>query len=184
MALAAASQTFTVILTVKVRSTNIGVGFPAIRPEATFRDLSTSIDSRDHLGHRQRGIGVGQGNDQEGLASNALSYCPDSFFRTFFYRHNAARAVSLKVTIKIDRLAPLGERSGGARSTPSILAERFTSAQCRPAHCVLGRCCVRSRRSQTAPVSITSMKRSAPNPSGYRVQADLLASASRDWSAT
>jgi len=35
----------------------------------------------------------------------------------------------LKVIIKIDRLAPLGERSGGARSTSSILAERFTSGQ-------------------------------------------------------
>ena len=50
-------------------------------------------------------------------------------------------------------------------------------------HCGLGRCCVRSRRSQTASVSITSMKRSAPNPSGYKVQAELLVSASRDWSA-
>lgn len=38
-------QKFTVIFTVKVRSTSIGVGLRAIRPEATFRDLLTSIDS-------------------------------------------------------------------------------------------------------------------------------------------
>jgi len=69
-------QKFTVIFTVKVRSTSIGAGLRAIRPEVTFRDLSTSIDSRDHRGHRRRGIDGGQGNDQEGLASNALSYCP------------------------------------------------------------------------------------------------------------
>jgi hypothetical protein len=69
-------QKFTVIFTVKVRSTSIGAGLRAIRPEATFRDLSTSIDSSNHLGHRRRRIGVGQGNDEEGLASNSLSYCP------------------------------------------------------------------------------------------------------------
>ena len=47
----------------------------------------------------------------------------------------------------------------------------------------LVRCCVRTGRLQTASVSITSMKRSALNPSGYKVQAELLVSASRDWSA-
>ena len=40
-------QKFTVIFTVKVRSTSIGAGLRAIRPEVTFRDLSTSIDSDD-----------------------------------------------------------------------------------------------------------------------------------------
>jgi hypothetical protein len=89
----AVPQKFTVIFTVRVRSTSIGAGLRAIRPEATFRDLSTSIDSSNHRGHRRRRIGVDQGNDQEGLASNALSYCPNSIFRTFFYRHDAARAV-------------------------------------------------------------------------------------------
>jgi len=74
--LAAAPQIFTVIFTVKVRSTSIGAGLRAIRSEVTFRDLSTSIDSRNHRGHRRRRIGVGQGNDEEGLASNSLSYCP------------------------------------------------------------------------------------------------------------
>jgi hypothetical protein len=86
-------QKFTVIFTVKVRSTSIGAGLRVIRPEATFRDLSTSIDSSNRRGQRRRRIGVDQGNDQEGLASNALSYCPDSIFRTIFYRHDAARAV-------------------------------------------------------------------------------------------
>jgi hypothetical protein len=42
--LAAASQTFTVIFTVKVLSTSIGAGFRAIRPQVTFRDLSRTID--------------------------------------------------------------------------------------------------------------------------------------------
>jgi hypothetical protein len=66
------TQNFTVIFTVKLGSASIGAGLQAIRQEATFRDLSTSIDSSNHRGHRRRRIGVGQGNDQEGLASNAL----------------------------------------------------------------------------------------------------------------
>jgi hypothetical protein len=41
-------QKFTVILTVNLRSTSIGAGLRAIRPEATFRDLSTPIDSSNH----------------------------------------------------------------------------------------------------------------------------------------
>jgi hypothetical protein len=72
----AVPQQFTVSFAVRVRSTGIGAGLRAIRPEATFRDLSTSIDSSNHRGHRRRRIGVDQGNDQEGLASNALSYYP------------------------------------------------------------------------------------------------------------
>jgi hypothetical protein len=47
-------QKFTVIFTVKVRSTSIGAGLRAIRPEATFRDLSTSIDSRDRPRRHRR----------------------------------------------------------------------------------------------------------------------------------
>jgi len=46
----AAPQKFTVVFTVKVRSTSIGAGLRATRPEATFRDLSTSIDSYDDRG--------------------------------------------------------------------------------------------------------------------------------------
>lgn len=46
----AVPQKFTVIFTVKVRSTSIGAGFRATRPEASFRDLSTSIDSYDDRG--------------------------------------------------------------------------------------------------------------------------------------
>ena len=85
-------QKFTVILTVKVRSTSIGAGLRAIRQEATFRDLSTSIDSSNHRGHRRRRIGVGQGNDQEGPASNTLSYCPDSLFRPNFCPQRSGRS--------------------------------------------------------------------------------------------
>jgi len=70
-------QKFTVIFTVKVRSASIDAGLRAIRPEATYRDLSTSIDSSNRRGQRRRRIGVSQGNDQEGLSSNALSYRPD-----------------------------------------------------------------------------------------------------------
>lgn len=89
----AAPRKFTVIFTVRVRSTSIGAGLRAIRPEATFRDLSTSIDSSDHHGYRRRRIGVGQGNAQEGLASHALSCCRDSLFLKNFYRHDLAAVV-------------------------------------------------------------------------------------------
>ena len=53
-ALTAALQTFTVIFTVKVRSTSIGAGLRAVRPKLTFRDLSTSIDSNDDSRDRRR----------------------------------------------------------------------------------------------------------------------------------
>jgi hypothetical protein len=53
-ALAAAPQTFTVIFTVNLSGTSIGAGLQAIRPKLTFRDLSTSIDSRDHRRHHRR----------------------------------------------------------------------------------------------------------------------------------
>lgn len=39
------SQTFTVIFTVNLSGTSIGAGLRAVRRKATFRDLSTSIDS-------------------------------------------------------------------------------------------------------------------------------------------
>jgi hypothetical protein len=75
-------------------------------------------------------LGVGEGRAKEATASNALSCCPDSRFRQSFYRHDAARAVQLRITIEIeieiDRLAPRNERTGEAGSTSSILAERFT----------------------------------------------------------
>jgi hypothetical protein len=41
----AALQKFTVIFTVKVRSTSIGAGLRAILRRLTFRDLSRTIDS-------------------------------------------------------------------------------------------------------------------------------------------
>jgi hypothetical protein len=50
---AATPQTFTVIFTVNLSGTSIGAGFRAVRPKLTFRDLSTSIDSRgDSKRHR------------------------------------------------------------------------------------------------------------------------------------
>jgi len=55
----AAPAKFTVIFTVKVRSASIGAGMRAIRPEATFRDLSTSIDSHnDFRRHRRTPVWV------------------------------------------------------------------------------------------------------------------------------
>jgi hypothetical protein len=75
-ALAATSQICAVIVTSSLSGTGIGAGFRAIRPETTFRDLSTSIDSSNHRAQRRRRIGVGQGNAQEGLASSALNFCP------------------------------------------------------------------------------------------------------------
>jgi len=50
----AAPQKFTVIFTVKVLGTSIGAGFRAIRPKATFRDLSTSIESHNHFRSHRR----------------------------------------------------------------------------------------------------------------------------------
>ena len=61
-ALASAAQIFTVIFTVTLSGTSTGAGLRAIRPEATFRDLSTSIDSTNHRGQRRRRIGVGLGD--------------------------------------------------------------------------------------------------------------------------
>jgi hypothetical protein len=59
-ALAAASQTFTVIFTVNLSGTSIGAGFRAVRPKLTFRDLSTSIDSDDGCQrHRRASVLVG-----------------------------------------------------------------------------------------------------------------------------
>jgi hypothetical protein len=49
-ALAAAPQTFAVNLC----STRIGAGFRAVLRKLTFRDLSRSIDSRDHRRHLRR----------------------------------------------------------------------------------------------------------------------------------
>jgi hypothetical protein len=54
--LAAASQTFTVIFTVKVLSTSIGAGFRSVRQKLTFRDLSTSIDSHDDRQRHRRAL--------------------------------------------------------------------------------------------------------------------------------
>jgi hypothetical protein len=104
-ALAAASKIFTVIFTVNLCSTRIGAGFRPVRPNLTFRDLSTSIDSDDGCQfHRRACMPVGKAA-QKGTASNTLSRCPATLFRPHFYRHGAARAVRLRVSIEIRRLA-------------------------------------------------------------------------------
>jgi hypothetical protein len=60
-ALVAASQTFTVIFTVKVRATSIGADLRAVLRKLTFRDLSTSIDSNDdRQRHRRTLVSVGE----------------------------------------------------------------------------------------------------------------------------
>jgi len=50
----AAPPKFTVIFTVNLSGTSIGAGLRVIRPNLTFRDLSTSIDSHDDRGHHRR----------------------------------------------------------------------------------------------------------------------------------
>jgi hypothetical protein len=80
----AALQVFPVTSTVNLSGTSIGADFRAIRRKLTLRDLSTSIDSSDHHGYRRRHIGVGQGNAQQGLASNALVAFANHFSSKFF----------------------------------------------------------------------------------------------------
>ena len=53
-ALAASSQTFAVTFTVNLAGISIGAGFRAVLRKRTFRDLSRSIDSRDHRRRHQR----------------------------------------------------------------------------------------------------------------------------------
>jgi hypothetical protein len=89
--LGAESRRFTVILTVKPSGISIGAGLRVIRPKVTFRDLSTSIDSRDHRGHHRRAPGLAQGQGLRGLASNAISLCPASDSRRLLYRQAAAK---------------------------------------------------------------------------------------------
>jgi hypothetical protein len=47
----AAPRKFTVSFKRQIAEHQHGAGLRAIRPEANFRDLSTSIDSRNHPGH-------------------------------------------------------------------------------------------------------------------------------------
>ena len=111
------------------------------------------------------------------------------------------RAIRRKVTIRdlsrsIDskndsphrRCAPKPVQATSESASPSsvlshCLTSLFHSFFYRHDADGLVRCCVQTGRLQTASVSITSMKRPALNPSGYRVQAERLVSASRDWSA-
>ena len=79
--LATASQSFAVILTVKVLITSIGTGFRAVLRKLTFRDLSTSIDSDDRCQrHRRASVLVGYAPPQE-PASITLNHCPATLCR-------------------------------------------------------------------------------------------------------
>jgi hypothetical protein len=86
-------QVFTVIFTVKVSGTSIGAGLRTIQQKVTFRDLSRSIDSDNDCRDASTRVSAGQGNAQEGPASNAISYCHDLLFRPLFYRHAPTGAV-------------------------------------------------------------------------------------------
>jgi len=62
-----ATRTFTVTFTVNWPSTSIGAGLRAVLQKPTFRDLSTSIDSRDDSQrHRHAFVSVGEGPKQRG----------------------------------------------------------------------------------------------------------------------
>jgi hypothetical protein len=118
-ALSAVPQTLTVISAVNLSGTSIGAGFRPVWPKLTFQDLSTSIDS--DVGcqrHRRASVPVGEA-PQNGLASNTLSCCPNSSSRPFFYRHDAGRAVKLRVSIEIYRLAPLSANDLPAPDDPA-----------------------------------------------------------------
>jgi hypothetical protein len=75
MALAAASQTFTVTFTVNLPGNSIGAGFRAVRRKLTFRDLSTSIDSHDDCRHHRGAVRAGPRSTEETRASYVLGYC-------------------------------------------------------------------------------------------------------------
>jgi hypothetical protein len=66
-ALAAAPQTFTVILTVNLSGTSIGAGFRAVLRKLTFRDLSTSIDSDDGCQLHRRALRACRKSTPEGV---------------------------------------------------------------------------------------------------------------------
>ena len=99
-----------------------------------------------------------------------------------------SRSIDSKNDSSHRRCAPKPVQATSESASPSsalshCLTSLFHSLFYRQDADVLGRCCARTGRLQTASVSITSMKRPALNPSGYRVQAERLVSASRDWSA-
>jgi hypothetical protein len=56
-----ATRILTVTFTVNLPSTSIGAGLQAVRQKLTFRDLSTSIDSRDDCQrHRHASVSVAE----------------------------------------------------------------------------------------------------------------------------
>ena len=149
-------------------------------------DLSRSIDIYRfprRLPTASTCVRVCRGSARDGPASNAVTHCPESIFRPFFLP-SRCRMGGVVESHHRDRSTRTSRRTIWRGQIDLKHSRRALQQQTLTVHCGLGRCCVRSRRSQTAAVSITSMKRPALNPSGYRVQAYLLVSASRDWSAT
>lgn len=79
-ALDAAPQTFAVIPAVNLSGTSIGAGFRAIRRRVTFRDLSTSIDSRgDSIRHRHAPAPVTEA-PKKGRHQTAWAIVPTQLF--------------------------------------------------------------------------------------------------------
>ena len=120
--LSTAARIFTVTFTVNLPSASIGAGLQAVRPKLTFRDLSTSIDIYRlprRLPTPSARVRVGRGSVQEAPASNTLSCCPNASFRPYFCRHDAGRAVKLRVSIAIYRLSPLSANDLPAPDDPA-----------------------------------------------------------------
>jgi hypothetical protein len=70
--LAAAPQTFPVTFTVNLSSTSIGAGFRAVLRKHTFRDLSRSVDPRDHRRHLRRACVYVQESPRGGAGIESL----------------------------------------------------------------------------------------------------------------
>jgi hypothetical protein len=74
----------TVILTVNLSRTSIGAHFRAIRRKLTFRDLSISIDSRDHRRHYWRASVSVRVTPKKGWHQTPYAIVPTYFFATPF----------------------------------------------------------------------------------------------------
>ena len=105
MDLDANPKRYTVIFTVKLTGASIGAGFRAIPPKVTSRNLSRSIGLDNGCQLQRRASVTVPEAPQKRVTSNALSHCPKTLFRMFFYRHGTAQAVRSTVPIEISRLA-------------------------------------------------------------------------------
>jgi hypothetical protein len=130
--LAAASQTFTVIPTVNLSGTSIGAGLRAIRSEATFRDLSTSIDSSNHRGHHRHASASVSETPTKGWHQTHQPTVPTHFSTVFLPSPCRKSGTDASLLLDPSTRTALGERSDGATSLPSILAARFTRGRCCP----------------------------------------------------